>query len=81
MDGKVMADNQILVEPIPFETAVELCALIRADAEINWHTASARWCYQCREIAGDNPENRGFLRAEGNHGCILINRKFVEMKA
>ena len=75
-----MVDDNFPVGPIPLEVAVELCAQIRADAEINWHTASAKWCYQCRQIAGDTPENRGFLRAAGNRGCILINRKFAELQ-
>ena len=76
-----MADTQLPLEPIPFDSAVELCAQIRADAEINWHTASAKWCFQCRQTGGEDTNNRGFLRAPGNRGCIVINRKYAEMKS
>jgi hypothetical protein len=76
-----MADTQLPFDPIPFETAVELCAQVRADAEVNWNTASAKWCYQCRQIAGNDPNHRGFLREPGNRGCIVINRKYAELKA
>lgn len=76
-----MSDTQLAIEPIPYEIAVDLCAQIRAEAEINWHTASARWCYQCRQIAGNDPNNCGFLRASGNRGCILINCKYADMKS
>jgi hypothetical protein len=76
-----MANSQLSLEPIPFDTAVELCAQIRAEAEIHWQTASAKWCYQCRQIAGDDPNNRGFLRAPGNRGCIVINHKYAELKS
>ena len=34
--------------PIPLETALQLCADIRQEAEINWHTEAARWCWAAR---------------------------------
>jgi hypothetical protein len=76
-----MADTQLPLDPIPFETAVELCAQVRAEADANWNTASAKWCYQCRQIAGNDLSQRGFLREPGNRGCIVINRKYAELKA
>jgi deferrochelatase/peroxidase EfeB len=76
-----MADTQLSLAPIPFETAVELCAQIRAETEINWQTASAKWCYQCQQITGNDPAKRGFLRAPDNRGCIVINSMYAEMKS
>jgi hypothetical protein len=76
-----MADTQHPLDPIPFETAVELCAQVRAEADATWNTASAKWCYQCRQIAGNDANQRGFLREPGNRGCIVINRKYAELKA
>lgn len=75
-----MSDTRLVNEPIPYEIAVKLCDEIRAEAEINWNTASANWCYQCRKLAGNDPNKRGFLRAAGNRGCILINCKFAALK-
>jgi hypothetical protein len=76
-----MADRQLPLDAIPFETAVELCAQVRAEAEINWNSASAKWCYRCRRISNDDPDNRGFMRAAGNRGCIVINRMYAGLKA
>lgn len=64
------------VEMIPLEAAELLCAEIRAEADVNWHTAAARWCWDCRKKAGGDPANKGYLRKPGNRGCILINRRY-----
>lgn len=39
--------RDVQTEPIPLEIAVKLCAEIRQEAEINWHTAAATWCFTC----------------------------------
>jgi hypothetical protein len=63
-------------EAIPLQIALKLCSEIRGEADRNWHTASARWCWECRQSGGDDPDRRGFMRMPGNRGCVLINRRY-----
>ncbi len=65
---------------IPLQVAVELCAEIRKEADQNWHTAAARWCWRCQQASGGDPDKRGFLSALGNRGCILINTRYAEQR-
>ena len=67
-----------ILSPIPLKTAEQLCAEIRAEADRNWHLASARWCWHCQEAARGDTVKRGFLRQPGNRGCILINTRYTE---
>lgn len=71
--------NTVTGEAIPLQIALSLCKQIREEADQNWHTAAARWCWECRKAGGGDPEKRGFTRAPGNRGCILINRRFALM--
>jgi hypothetical protein len=66
-------------EPIPLEVALELCAEIRQEAEDNWHTAAATWCFTCQQQTGGDPAKRGFLRAEANRGCYLVNNRYAAL--
>jgi len=68
------------VDEIPVEVAVMLCDSIRAEADKNWHTAAARWCWECRQSAEGDPAKRGFLRAPGNRGCYLVNMRYVSLQ-
>ena len=63
--------------PIPLEIVIQLCEDIRLATERNWNTATARWCWSCQQSSGGNPAKRGFLRQEGNRGCILINSRYA----
>ena len=67
-------------DAIPLETAILLCKEIRDEADRNWHTASARWCWECRQSSSGDPDMRGFLREPGNRGCILINQRYAVLK-
>ena len=67
-----------ITNAIPLDVAIQLCEEVREEAEKNWHTPSARWCWSCQQSAGGNPDNRGFLRVAGNRGCVLINALFAE---
>ena len=62
---------------IPTEIAIQLCAEIRKEAEQNWHTHAARWCWSCQQTSGGEPDQRGFLRAAGNRGCDLVNARYA----
>ena len=63
---------------IPLEVAEQLCREIRAEADRNWHTAAARWCWSCRKSKqADEP---GYLQKPGNRGCILINARYAQMR-
>ena len=74
--------NENAFEPIPLEMALELCAAIRRDFdEVNWQSPAARWCWACQEKTGGDPEKRGYLRAEGNRGCLLVNSRFTVLQA
>lgn len=70
-----MAEN-VIVDAIPLEMAVKLCAEIRAEAEKNWHTPAARWCWSCQQSSKGDSSQCGYLRAPGNRGCILINSRY-----
>lgn len=69
------------LQAIPYELANQLCAEIRAEADQNWHTFTARWCWGCQRESGGDPEKRGFLRAAGNRGCTLINTRYAQLHA
>ena len=70
--------DYVVIEPIPWEVADQLCAAIRRDAEQNWYTAAARWCWNCREEAGGDVNKRGFMREPGNRGCYRVNARFAD---
>jgi hypothetical protein len=72
-------EDSILLSPIPFDTAVRLCEEIRQETEREWHTSSALWCFTCQQETGGDMSKRGFLRAEGNRGCVLVNARFAEL--
>ena len=65
-----------MTNAIPLEIAIQLCAEIRKEAEQNWHTHAARWCWSCQRSSSGDPEKRGFLRAPGNRGCDLVNARY-----
>lgn len=65
------------IQSIPFDVAVRLCEEIRQEAEVKWFTEAARWCWVCQQQTGGDPQKRGFLRAPGNRGCILVNSRFT----
>jgi hypothetical protein len=69
-----------LTSPIPYRTAARLCAEIRQEAETNWHTQAARWCWECQQTTGGDPTRRGFLRSSGNRGCILVNSRYAGLQ-
>jgi hypothetical protein len=66
-------------DPIPYDVAIKLCREIRAEAEIKWTTASARWCYACREARKDWAKTPGFTDKPGNRGCMLVNARYALM--
>jgi hypothetical protein len=61
---------------IPLEIAQELCYSIRTEAEQNWHTAAARWCWSCQQANNGDLSEPGFLQADGNRGCMLVNSRY-----
>jgi hypothetical protein len=67
-----------VTEPIPWETADEICADIRLEAEQNWYTAAARWCWDCQQATEGDMSQRGFMRKPGNRGCYLVNARYAE---
>lgn len=70
--------NNPVTEPIPWEIADQLCTAIRKEAEQNWYTASARWCWDCQQTLKGDEFTRGFMRKEGNRGCYLVNARYAE---
>lgn len=75
-----MSANENL-SPIPLDITLRLCEEIRRETENNWYTASARWCWSCQQSTNRDPSKRGFLRQEGNRGCILINARYARLLA
>jgi len=73
-------NDRAVTEPIPWEVADEICAAIRKEAERNWHTAAARWCWNCQETTGGDTSQRGFMREPDNRGCYLVNMRFADSK-
>ena len=74
----MMEEN--VVNPIPLEIAIQLCDEIRDDIDRLWYPSPARWCLSCQQESGGEPAKRGFLRAPGNRGCILVNARYAEMR-
>lgn len=72
-----MGESRV-TEPIPWEVANQICAAIRKEAEQNWYTAAARWCWNCQEMTAGEESRRGFMREPGNRGCYLVNIRFAE---
>ena len=70
-------EKEILQNPIPLEIAAKLCEQIRTEANTNWHTAAARWCWHCQKTSED-PSKPGYLGVPGNRGCHLVNIRFAE---
>ena len=49
-------NENIITESIPWEAADQLCSDIREEAEQNWSTAAARWCWNCQKTTGGGYE-------------------------
>jgi hypothetical protein len=75
--GENVIMNQSAFDPIPWKVADELCLAIREQAEVNWKTAAARWCWNCQQATGGDMNKRGFMRSPGNRGCTLINARYA----
>lgn len=69
-----------VLTPIPYAVAVRLCAEIREEADRQWYTPAARWCWSCQKSTGGDPAKRGFLQKPGNRGCSLINVRYAELQ-
>ena len=74
-----MMDENV-INPIPLDIAIQLCDEIREEIDRLWYPTPARWCLTCQEESGGGPAKRGFLRAPGNRGCILVNARYAEMR-
>ena len=70
-------NNKVVKNGIPDDVALRLCREIRVEAEVRWTTASARWCYTCRESREDTEGKRGFTLKPGNRGCVLVNARYA----
>lgn len=64
---------------IPSELAERLCRQIRQEANQNWHTASARWCWRCRKSYEARNRDFGYDASDGNRGCVLVNVRYAEV--
>ena len=71
--------NEIMINPIQLEIAIQLCDEIREEIDRIWYPSPERWCLLCQEETGGDPLKRGFLREPGNRGCILVNARYAEM--
>lgn len=67
------------LKPISSELAERLCRQIRQEANRNWHTASARWCWRCRKSYGTRNRDFGYNASAGNRGCVLVNARYAEV--
>ncbi|MGE5223067.1 MAG: hypothetical protein ACM3PY_11550 [Omnitrophica WOR_2 bacterium] len=75
-----MNTNSVL-NPIPLEVATQLCSEIRQEAERNWHTAAARWCWNCQNLTGGDPAKWCVLQLPGNRGCLLVNARYAQIQS
>jgi|GEM_PF-989067 len=71
--------NADVINPIPLEIAIQLCEEIRGEIDHIWYPTPARWCLHCQEQTSAGLLKRGFLRAAGNRGCLLVNARYAEM--
>jgi hypothetical protein len=75
-----MNTNSVL-NPIPLKVATQLCSEIRREAERNWHSAEARWCWNCQKLRRGDPNQWGVLQKPGNRGCIMVNARFAQIQS
>jgi hypothetical protein len=66
-------------EPIPIETARQLCAEIYAANRGRWWTVGALWCKVCAACTPGSDE-RLWACAPGNRGCAQVSRRFDRLR-
>ena len=58
--------NENVINLIPLEIAIQLCAEIREEIDRIWYPTPARWCFYCQEETGGDghpPAAIGWRRA------------------
>ncbi len=61
------------MNPIPKETAVELCRQICIEEVGQWYSWFSSPCWECVSISGFHPQKLGVTDLPGYRGCARVN--------
>lgn len=61
---------------IPWDTALRLCAAIRAENRHKWYTPNGMMCRGCVAFSEGNPAKMCFANKPGNRGCYQVNARY-----
>lgn len=62
--------------PIPYETALRLCDLIRYENRGKWYTFGGLMCWGCVRFSKGDPAKMYVSGQSDNRGCIQVNRRY-----
>jgi hypothetical protein len=61
---------------IPYETALRLCAAIKAENRGKWYTAGSMMCRGCVKFSKGDPAKMCFANSPDNRGCYQVNARY-----
>lgn len=63
-------------QPIPKDTALQLCADIREEYQGRWFSNAFWQCWGCVRFTHGDPDKMCFHNQPDNRGCALINARY-----
>ncbi len=69
------------MNPIPKETAVELCKEICLEQVSQWYSWFFSPCWECVVFSGFNPQKLGMANQPGYRGCARVNARYEMRKS
>lgn len=64
------------MNPIPKETAVELCKEICEEEVSRWSSWFSSPCWECISVSGFHPQRLGLADQTGYRGCASVNELY-----
>ena len=74
MKGESKED--IMVDTIPKDAALQLCDEIRKENHGKWYSFSGLWCYMCNKVSKGDMTKLCFHGRPDNRGCSQVNRRY-----
>ncbi len=65
-----------VMSAIPQETALQLCAAIRAENRHKWYTPGGMMCRGCVKFSRGDPAKMCFASSPDNRGCYQVNARY-----
>ena len=74
------AAERLIVNEIPRELALRLCAEIRQENRGKRFSVARMQCWGCTRYAKGDPDKMCFSNGEDNRGCNLVNKRYEQAR-